>query len=290
MAHSKRIFKGVIMTSQGEYSAEFEIKRNKEYLKQIESLYAVFLNNKIPWKTVNAAYLYKMFDVTLVTSEKVEGVEIQEIIIDFEEYEKYIFYDYVPIWNLETKLVKTSVYPKACIDQIHYEHLIYNEKLDAGEFIICNSGIQLLNIQRISEDLIITCREKNPVNWKMYKLINDLSVRFDEALLNNQYRISNSIRVRTKLELEKFVISLGYSSYMELKSINTQEGTRQSLDTYNMDEFIEDEIMLKNNSNMLIFNFESKDRDYYLNRDIMSYLVSRLQWEYPEYHCIGKFK
>lgn len=290
IADSKRIFKGVIKTSESEYNAEFEIKRNQGYLKQIESLYTVFLNNKIPWKTVNAAYLYKMFDVTLISAEKLEGNEIDEIAIDFEEYEKYVLYDYVPIWNLKTKVIKTSVYPKACIDQIHYEHLIYKEKLDGGKFMICNEGIQLLNIQRIKDDLVITCREKNPVNWKMYQLITSQSVKFEEALMNNQSSITKGLRVRTKLELERFIISQGYSNYMELKSIRTQDGYMESIDTYNMDGFIEDEILLKNNNNSLIFYFEPKDREYYLNRDIMSYLVSRLQWVYPEYHCIGKFE
>lgn len=290
IADAKRTFKGVIKTSEGEYNAQFEISRNKEYLNQIESLYTVFLNNKIQWETVNAAYLFKMFDVTLISAEKIEGEEIDEITIDFEEYERYILYDYVPIWNLQTKVIKTSVYPKACIDQIHYEHLIYKEKLDDGEFIICNEGIALINIQRIKEDLVITCREKNPVNWKMYQLITSPSVKFEEALMNNQSSITKGLRVRTKLELEKFIISLGYSNYMELKSISTQDGYMKSVDTYNMDEFIEDEILLKNNNNSLIFYFEPKDREYYLNRDIMSYLVSRLQWEYPEYHCIGKFE
>ena len=56
-----------------------------------------------------------------------------------------------------------------------------------------------------------------------------------------------------------------------------------------MDGYIAEEIKLSNNKNILLFEFENLMVDLYLSCDILSYIVTRLQWEYPEFQCIGKF-
>ena len=57
-----------------------------------------------------------------------------------------------------------------------------------------------------------------------------------------------------------------------------------------MDEFIEDEMRTSINRQILIFKFRAINEDLYLNRDIMSYLISCIQWQIPEFECVGELE
>ena len=96
-------------------------------------------------------------------------------------------------------------------------------------------------------------------------------------------------RVRTKADLKKFINELGYSKYLKLRDISINNDYIGSCETYSMDGYIAEEIKLSNNKNILLFEFENLMVDLYLSQDILSYIVTRLQWEYPEFQCIGKF-
>jgi len=284
----ERKFKGKIKTKEGEYKALFSLQKNTSYLAKIEQLYKVFIHNNIRWNTICAPYLHKLFDVYLCNSEKPIGTEIEEIQIDFEEYKSYVKYDYIPIWNIEKVIKKSSTYPEACLDQIHYEHQLYKELLEEKEYLVSNTDISLLNVRKVKGDLLITCREKEPVKWELLKFETKQLSHYEEPLMRNGTSRSGNVRVRTIAELERFVASLGFGEQVELKEVTKQEGSIKSGETYHMDGYIADEIALKNNTNTLLFQFAAKDKECYLNGDIMSYIVTRLQWEYPEYHCIGK--
>lgn len=55
-----------------------------------------------------------------------------------------------------------------------------------------------------------------------------------------------------------------------------------------MNEFILDEIRDGDRGKVLALYFRAKDNNFYLNRDILSFLVSEIQLFYPEYHCEGR--
>ena len=58
--------------------------------------------------------------------------------------------------------------------------------------------------------------------------------------------------------------------------------------TYSMDPFLEDEIRTSKEREVLLLTFRAKDPSSYLNYDLMSYVVSRVQWELPEFWCVGE--
>lgn len=286
---SKRKFKGLIRTDFGEYKAEFELKRNTAYIEQLMELYNVFINNSIPWSTVCAPYLYKIFDVYMVGADKVEGEAINEISIKFEEFEDNIKYDYVPIWNVETIYLKSSVVPIPCNDQLFYQHIIFKERLDKASYLVLNSDVSLVNQQRRDGDLIITCKEENPVEWRLLKIYANPEITCDELLFSNKMmNSSNTRRVRTQADLKRFINELGYSKYMDLNNITIINDYTENRETYSMDGYIREEIKHSNNKNVLMFEFKNLVADMYLSHDILSYIVSKLQWEYPEFECVGK--
>ena len=51
---------------------------------------------------------------------------------------------------------------------------------------------------------------------------------------------------------------------------------------------MEDEIRTSKEREVLLLTFRAKDPSSYLNYDLMSYVVSRVQWELPEFWCVGE--
>jgi hypothetical protein len=298
LINSKRKFSGVIKTEYEEYAAIFEIILNQTYIQQLLELYIVFQRNGIEWRTVCAPYLYKIFDIYLCQTTCPDDEEIESVQIDFQEYKRYIKQGYMPIWNITKIQEKTSTYPELCIDKLHYKHIIYKHRLKPDmEYIVGNTDVRILNVIREDGDFVITCGEKQPQRWPLYVIDKKEPEFLTMETFGNGYKqfslldnkASQNKRIRTKAEIEHFIFSMGYERYMELTGIKQVEGDVIPEATYCMDSFVEEEIRLHKNTHSLILEFMPKRLDNYLNYDILSYLVTRVQWFYPEFNCIGSF-
>ena len=294
----QRIFRGVIKTQHSEYTAQFKIKKNQEYQKKIERLYKIFNLNYLPWRTVCAPYLFKLFDVYIVSIENWDVKEIiKEVVIDFEEYKEFVQYDQVPLWNIRLQAVKTSTYPEPCIDKINYEHRIFRHRLhEHTEYLVANENLEINNIRRLNGDLFITCPIANPVKWELYQFnkYNNKS-RYPQYIMRNGQRdvfvekLSSKFNqpVKTKMEIERLVNSFNYEDQLEFIAAQLIPTPNEKF-TYNVDYFILDEIRVGCWDTSLLLQFRPKDKEFYLNNDIMSFLVSNIQRYFPEYHCLGE--
>lgn len=292
LLQEKRRYQGVIKTEYGEYQGLFFLQKNMEYLQQIEEVYQVFIENAITWKTVPEMYLHKMFDVYLEKAAVPEEEEILDIKIDFQEWNSYIHYDYVPIWNLSYETRKTSAYPELCIDKINYIHTLFGEKLhQMKEYLVVNTK-DMRYAYRNGMDFTIVCDEEKPVTWKLLSFGYGETVyeSYENKLFHSGIDVQGKM-IRTKGEIQRLTKALGMEDYLILKDIKKGRADEaEQSESYEMDAFVKDEIRLGESRNHLIFEFVPKDREFYLNRDMMSYVVSRLQWELPEYQCIGRLK
>ena len=59
-------------------------------------------------------------------------------------------------------------------------------------------------------------------------------------------------------------------------------------ETYEVNDFIVDEIRDSNIKKVLILSFEAQEKNNYLNYDILSFIISEVQFIYPEYECEGR--
>lgn len=281
-----RVFGGIVKTTYGEYPAHFRVKQCMKYIHMISSLYREFLNNGIPWKTVCAPYLYKLYDVSVIDAECPEDEEIEEIVIDFEELAPYVRYRFVPMWNIRTVERKTSSYPDFCLDRIHYLHCIYETKLDPDKDYLIAGELPLWNVSRINGELQIQCGEENPVSWQLREFSYEPEIKDSDYPRFGNAGQGSGQPVHTVAKARQFVDELGYSKFLKLYEVRAGEETPGG-ETYPMDSFIMDEIRQTREGKNLDFIFEPADREYIFNGDIMSYLVSRLQILYPEYRCRG---
>ena len=60
------------------------------------------------------------------------------------------------------------------------------------------------------------------------------------------------------------------------------------VETYSTEKFIEYEYRMGDRAQFLELAFRPRDEDFYLNRDLMSFLVTEVQHFFPEYQCVGK--
>lgn len=293
IARERRNFHGAIRTADGEYSAVFTLKKDESYMKQITNLYEVFENNGQEWNTVCAPYLGKYFEVQVTKTDCPLEEEVVGITVNFEEYQDKVIYDLIPMWNVRVFEERTGAYPDFALDRIHYEHCIYGSRFkDGRDYLVDADHIKLWNIFWQDGDMHIICDEDQPVRWKLIELGSDAwNKRYDMPVFGNYHRPKMGERcIHTLAEVKRYVAKLGYESYLYLLEVRQEEVRPGIRGTYSMDAFLEDEIRVGENRPGLIFRFRPADKENYLNQDIMSYLMSKIQWQMPEFECIGELE
>jgi hypothetical protein len=295
--HPERKFRGVIKTRNNEYTARFHVRRNLEYRRKIEDLYRIFELNYLPWRSICAPYLYKLFDVYIDEIENGNDREsIEEAVVDFEEYAPAVRYNQVPLWNLDTATMRTSTYPEPCVDKINYEHRIFRQELkESARYLVTNPDVRVANIRWINGGLLITCPQEETLTWKMYQCNPQGKQAYPNRPMSNAKLASfadtlmGAFRqpVKTKLELSRLIQACGFDSDLTFTGVELVANFPDK-ETYMVDDFIRDELRTGSWETAMRLDFQPTDYDFYLNRDIMSFLVSVVQRRFPEYECCGR--
>lgn len=290
----RRVFHGMIYTEDGEYPAEVRMVPNHSYVDQIARLYPVFENNGIAWTTVNMPYLNKFYDIQVLRTQCPENENILRIRVDFENYAKFVRFDLIPTWNIRFLTEKTGAYPDLAVDRVHYEHCIYHSHFKENrQYLVADTEVRLWDVFFRDGDLHIVCDDQNPRNWKLIELNGKALARNNDYPVFHNGTTGKSKKggcIHTKAEIKRFVDELECKELflLEMDILKTDEGNEWK--TYSMDSFLEDEIRVGENREILRLKFRPSDPDNYLNYDVMSYLVSRLQWEIPEFRCVGELE
>jgi len=299
-----RVFQGAIITDQGSVNATFTLRQDRSYLEEIAKLYEIFLNNNIPWKTVNHPYLFRFAEVILESCERMPAAEevIKEIKVDFAEYGQYVHYDMVPLWNIERLKLKSTGFPIPCKDKINFEHTVALEGIGAEHgYLAAFQGEDISYIRRTRQALIIVAPTQQKDTWEIIRIINPAASkteRHEYPLVSNSKRqafsdimAQNSPRViRTEAELRRLIGSFASAGDLHLSRIAIlprRQGEEEQAASYEMNFFITDEVRRADYQNKLILYFTTSDKENFLGCDLMSFVVSEVQMYYPEYKCEG---
>lgn len=292
-------FGGSVETQSGEYKASFSLQRNTKYQDQVEKLYGAFMDTDIEWKTVNSAYMTKMAEVFLEGCESgiKEGETISKISVDFQEYEKYVRYDVVPVWNVSEIEIAGSGFPMPCEDRVNYEHMVSLEEegLENG-YLVQGEGV--VSSTRRGSNMAISSGESDARSWELVKISKPSGAKVQkyeyQTLSNSQsasfvQKIASRKRaIRTKAELRRLVNSFGLSDHIEFREAGIAYGDETTNETYSMNAFIIDEIRTTDHQKKLILYFARQHGDSFIARDMLSFIVSQIQLYYPEYRCEGR--
>lgn len=295
--------KGTIITDYKIHEAYFRVEENTEYKNKVKELYGSFINNDIPWKTKNLPYISKILNVNLVrcSDEIGEREVIEKIEVDFGDYAEFIEYNMVPLWNIKEISVKSSGFAQPCIDKVNYQHIIPIEKegIDNGYIVKLSENENCKVIFKMNSLLILTPNKEKSL-WNLYKFCkmkNEELEHYNYKILGNDINVNfagkiaykNAYAIRTKAELQRVISSFKVSEYLNLVDIKVESiNEEKECETYELNEFIIDEIREDDIKKTLTLYFKAVDNEFFLNRDILSFLVSEVQLLYPEYKCEGR--
>ena len=298
LSQSSRRFKGTIEHEYGQTSAEFIVKPNDRYIKKAWELYEIAGLNYLPWRNLNLAYLFKMFDVYVAAIEEWDDEnEVREVTTDFEELADKVLYKPLPLWNIREVTIKGNSYPQPAVDRKFFEHYLYKTQFREGrEYLLRKADSVVRNIRRQNGDLYIMCDDDLPADWQFYEFATDPKpVDYEYPLVDNAQNesfSSNMIeyfgqRIKTRTDMVRFFNSFKAAETVEFVDAKILD-KRTAAETYSTEEFIDYEYRTGERAQTLEFSFRAKDKNFFLNRDVMSFLVTEAQHLFPEYRCVGK--
>lgn len=289
-----------VMYGDEAYSVPIKVELNKRYLSEIEHLYHLFMKNGVPWKTVNAPYLFKMADVyvTDIPKEISDKTAITKFGTDFGEYNQYIHYDMIPVWNIQKLKLDSIGFPVACGDYENYEHTISIREYGAEHAYLVEEKRGIRNIRQSGDKLMITGQIANAKKWDVYMIRKGSDHKIDRytfPVMENFKRDGFSERfqrqsgqpVKTKGELRRIILGFGLENYIEYQDCELVDFEANKIETYSMNFFMQDEIREKGGRKLLLLYFKPQSRDTWILRDLASFISSEIQELYPEYQCGG---
>lgn len=295
--------KGVIETNKKVHEAYFKVVENKQYTDKVCRIYKSFINSNIAWTTINNPYIHKIADVVLVGCEDSIDAdeEIVRIEVDFGEYNKYVEYDMLPVWNVKELNLNSDNFPVPGKEKITYEHSISVEKEGTENGYLMDEDNEVINFVTVTKNSVKVNTDTKEVKcWNLWCIVSankNQSEKYEYDLMTNEVNISFSNKlafekpytIKTKTELARVINSFKASKYLIFTDIKLQGGYLEELkQTYEVNDFLIDEIRDENVKKVLILNFKPLDKENYLNKDILSFLVSEIQYLYPEYECEGR--
>jgi len=297
-------YRGMIRTSQ-EYPVQIHLEHNQSYLAEIEHLYHLFMKNGIPWQTVNAPYLFKLVDVYIagLDEECQEKETIQSFSIDLGEWTSSVCYDLIPIWNVWQFKLNSIGFPAAYKDHKSYEHELSIEDYGEEYVYLVDGGSGVTSIRQNRQKILLMSPTKKTQGWDVCSIRGGQEGRTS----NYSYPVMENLRidgfaerfqrktgqiVKTKMELERFILGFGLEDYLEYIDCRILENQEFLTETYAMNFFLKDEVRADKRQQQLLLMFRPQDtgKTSWLLRDIMSFIVSEVQGLYPEYECGGRLE
>ncbi|MDR2022918.1 MAG: hypothetical protein LBQ71_06615 [Hungatella sp.] len=218
--------------------------------------------------------------------------------IVYEEYEKYVRSDYLPVWNLENMNIESDGFPVLAEDKKNFEYRFDLTKMGMENgYLVDYDNSMVVKTRREGNFLIAVSSLEKGVQWNVTKITqrkDTITDQYHYELLSNKQTDSFAGRmalhygtvVRTKLELMRILHSFEAGASLEFDSLHIAK-TPVLGETYDMNPFITDEIREDGDQKTMILRFKPLGQKDFLIRDTMSFLVSQVQYIYPEYRCVG---
>lgn len=287
LAERKKPFNGKIITKNLPYHVQIEVRQNKRYIQKLHELFGIFQKNRIPWRTPCAPCFFKMFEMYIIETDLPWYEEIEKIEIDFEEYKDYIDAEMIPVWNIENVSLITDVRPFREEDSGLYHHVINERRMEnESQYLVIEDEVEISSCQHM-KGLHILCTTGEERIWQLYRVEMNIPEKIKEKMFQNHAKNEGLCTIRTIGGIHRMIYGLGYQERFELVKVEMSTSVERKEDIYIINDEWEELLAERNGLNPLKLVFKSKVNDY-LQTDILSYLVSEIQRNYPEYYCIAE--
>jgi hypothetical protein len=282
-------------TARGNVNMTFRLMPCDRYNRLAAQIYRLFLQNDVSWQTLPLIYLDKFFDLVPL-EDPPAGVTQADISLDLGD-ERFRT-GMIPVWNIDKVRLRGSEFPQAALDKVNYEFRFDLSKhgLEHSYLVDAPSG-SVSALRREESELVAVTPEQKLPDLSVYRVLNiapGSADSFRYPLVTNGYEAQFAARlqaqsgtaIKSQLELTRFLRSFSMSKGLELDSFAVTNDAAPG-ETYALDGFIEDEIRDRGVKKTLLLRFRAEQRDYFLNRDIMSFLAARTQLLFPEFSVRG---
>lgn len=295
---------GVIKTAKKEYAAVFRLENlDKNYEKEIKKLHDVLCINNVKYVTCNIPYSKRAFKIVLdEIPEELKGdlseIKVTDVTLDKGTLEKNWIEDSILVWNIKENEIITKGEVRPTENKIHIEHTVFFEKPE-NMYLCPEEENEIYYITSIMNGIQIISSGAKEVKWKFFN-IPKIDIRTlkknGRAIFSNKtkdnfiniYKEECSTRIRNLGELKRIINSfIDVDEELELVEIKILKNYTQKKICYKLNSFIEDEFSLKGKVSYLCLYFNSKKKSNF-QIDILSFIVSEIQFLFPEYECVGE--
>jgi len=291
----------IVTDRNNTYTTSVELSPSSKYLKPIEEIYKLFQFNNIEWKTVNNPYAYKFINVAIKELPPFKPNEkIKAITVHLGAYEQYKKTDMMLLWNVQPLTIAKRAFPVPLLDQGLFEHHFLLSELGPDHGYLIHPANQNIVAVRYDADklVIITNIPKMPkwqvvkfhipsdmdMPWLNYKVVNN---HRKDSFIERFAAAQNNLPLRTKGEFIRIVNSFYAAEEIKLYKIDDRANKDTVGETSDVNYFVADEIRDKHSKEVIKLIFETENATF-ITVEQMSFLVSELQYRYPEYRWIGE--
>jgi len=291
----------IVTDRNNTYKTSVELSPSSKYLKPIEEIYKLFQFNNIEWKTVNNPYAYKFVNVAIKELPPFKPNEkIKAITVHLGAYEQYKKTDMMLLWNVQPLTIAKRDFPVPLLDQGLFEHRFLLAELGPDHGYLVHPANQNIVAVRYDADklVIITNIPKMPkwqvvkfhmppdtdMPWLNYKVVNN---RRKDSFTERFAAAQNNLPLRTKGEFIRIINSFYTTEEIKFYKIDDQANKDTVGETSDVNYFVADEIRDEHSKEVIKLIFETENPTF-ITVEQMSFLVSELQYRYPEYRWIGE--
>lgn len=269
--HKNNIFRAVVRTNYETYPVSVTLRPVNEALEKAEQINRLMYVNGWDMPPVNTIYLQGFYDVCFChVLDRLRSDEYMETAdIDFGELTPYVQRDLSLMWNLRRIECKEQSFPQALaqIDEIYYNHTI--PLPDSGHIYLADlPETERCSVSRTETALMIKNTEKQYGSWTLYELLGGRTVcgNKDVPVMSND--IADGI----------------IGALQKKRQLLTAGEVYRCVHAYEVSEAF-DRIEIPCEGQLL---FYPKDDSYYLNRDIMDYILSDMERLFAGCHFKGR--
>lgn len=271
------------------------IRRSEDYRVAMESLYKLFVHNRIPWRTVNTGDIDRFYDVYPMEAED----EMESRSISFGEWEGLVDQDYMLLWNLEQFSFHCRKFMVPCLDGKYYEHELSLEDYDPDSGYMVEGNEDILSIRYENGRILMTSFQETFENWHAWRFSGHPDMEshgYGGRVLGNAgkesfadhltERYGHGIHSRT--EIFRIVEGLGVEDWVRLADCRVREREQDGSFQADMNWFIREELFPMETRRALELTFERQGGTEACAEDMLRYAISQVQLLLGEYKCVGK--
>lgn len=307
LLRSNRTFRGQLVTGEGRHAITVRLKSSTAYISKVEELYRIFCKNSLPWKSINAPYVFKFVDCILVGSDGDTWDKqhvVKELSIHLEEFESYKRTNMIPLWNIQKLDMKTGGFPVPASDRINYEHVLPLRKTGSEHgYLVDGDESHIRYIKRSEDEITIVSPLEKSDSWTVLKIAGYVETRIgrmDFPLFTNakregfagKYARQEGRSVRSKGEIARMVHAYQAAEGLELEDVIVVAPGPALGITYSLNGFVSDHVRVEADKHRMILRFSKHgiqpEQAIFLD-DLLSFLVSEIQLAFPEYRCEGEW-